>query len=69
MPPSRRCEFESCKKKLDLTAFPCKCTKFYCSLHRISEDHACTYDYVADARRELLKTMSSPVLAAKVAII
>jgi len=69
MPPSRKCEFESCKKKLDLTAFPCKCQKFFCAMHRGSFDHGCTYDYAAEGRKDLLKTMSSPVIAAKVEVI
>lgn len=32
-------------------------------------DHSCTYDYLADGRRELLKAMSSPIITAKVEII
>jgi hypothetical protein len=38
-------------------------------MHRGSFDHGCTYDYAAEGRKDLLKTMSSPVIAAKVEVI
>ncbi len=55
--------------KLGLTALKCKCGKHYCSQHRYETEHGCTYDYQEAAKKELLKTMSSPVVAAKVAMI
>ena len=39
------CEFEGCKKKLKLINFKCKCEKTFCILHRLSEQHSCTYEY------------------------
>lgn len=41
----KRCQHESCKTKLMLADFPCKCKNFYCSQHRYSESHKCTFDY------------------------
>ena len=39
------CEFDGCKRKLKLTDFSCKCEKIFCRLHRLPENHNCTYDY------------------------
>lgn len=59
------CQFPTCKVKLGLTAFPCRCEKFYCEKHRLSEQHVCPYDYKKLQQSELNKFMSSPVVAAK----
>jgi predicted nucleic acid binding AN1-type Zn finger protein len=66
---SRRCCHPDCKKKLTLSDFACKCGKKHCSSHRIPEAHACTYDYKAQQREVLLKTMSTPVVAKKIDIL
>ena len=60
-----RCEKEGCGKRLDLTAFPCKCQKKFCPAHRYAAEHDCSFDYRGSAKEELLKTMSSAVIAAK----
>lgn len=65
-PRPKRCCAEGCKKKLALTDFPCKCGKIHCSTHRASEAHSCSYDYKEAAKKQLLKTMSSAVVAKKV---
>ncbi len=65
----KRCQKEGCKCKLTLTSFPCRCEKYFCNQHRFSGDHACTYDYKKEHTKELNKYLSSPVIAAKVAII
>jgi NAD(P)H-hydrate repair Nnr-like enzyme with NAD(P)H-hydrate dehydratase domain len=57
------------KKKLGLLGFECRCKKQFCAAHRAAEEHACEYDFKSDAKKELLKYMSSPVQAAKVAVI
>jgi hypothetical protein len=41
----KRCQHESCKIKIMLADFPCKCSNFYCSQHRYSESHKCSFDY------------------------
>lgn len=64
-----RCAHPDCRKKLGLLGFDCRCQKHFCAVHRAAEAHACTYDYKQDAKKELLKYMSSPILAAKVAVI
>ena len=64
-----RCEHVDCKKKLGLLGFDCKCGHHYCAQHRGAEQHSCTFDYKNEGRKELLKYMSSPVLAAKIAVI
>lgn len=63
--PKARCEFAECKKRLDLTAFPCRCCKTFCPAHRGSFDHACTYDYKNEQVNTLMKTMSTAVVAEK----
>jgi predicted nucleic acid binding AN1-type Zn finger protein len=65
----KRCQCNDCRMKLNLTTYPCRCGKYFCSSHRYSEDHNCTYDFKAHAKKELLKTMSTPIIAGKVGII
>jgi hypothetical protein len=62
-----RCEMDGCKKRLELTAFPCRCKKTFCTAHRTSCDHACTFDYKAEQTTQLLKTMSTAVVGEKLA--
>jgi hypothetical protein len=40
-----RCHVESCRKKLGLTGFKCRCGYSYCGQHRYVESHNCTFDY------------------------
>ncbi|RKO93812.1 hypothetical protein BDK51DRAFT_25117, partial [Blyttiomyces helicus] len=36
----------SCRKKLGAaTSFRCRCSQTFCSIHRYSDRHQCTYDY------------------------
>lgn len=57
-----------CKKKLGLITFPCKCGGEFCSLHRSSEDHTCSFDYHADAKKAL-STMLVKVEAKKIDVL
>ena len=41
--PVSRCAHESCKKKLRLTDWACKCGKVYCDKHRLMDLHACGF--------------------------
>lgn len=41
----KRCGHPDCRRKLMLTDMPCKCGITFCPLHRLSEQHACTFDY------------------------
>jgi AN1-type zinc finger protein 5/6 len=69
MPKSNLCAAEGCKKKLGLLPFTCKCQKDFCAMHRYENEHGCTFDYREDAKKELLKTLSTPIVAAKVEVI
>ena len=61
----KRCMHESCKKILNLTAFPCKCEKTFCSEHRSHYDHSCSFNYTNENKQILLKTYSTPIIASK----
>jgi len=53
----KRCQQESCKVKIMLADFPCKCKQFYCSQHRYSESHGCKYDYMTSGKEILAKQL------------
>ena len=57
--------------KLDLVSqsLICKCEKTYCGLHRAAEAHTCSYNYRQEGKENLLKIMSTVVVARKVDII
>jgi hypothetical protein len=40
-----RCVFESCKRKVGLTGFDCRCGGLFCWEHRYSDKHNCEFDY------------------------
>ena len=42
-PKKRRCAI--CKKKLSILDFGCRCGNLYCSVHRLPEQHNCSFDY------------------------
>jgi hypothetical protein len=69
--PKIICAANECKSKLDLVAqsLVCKCQKSFCAKHRNSTDHACSFDYKMSAKEQLLRYMSSPVLAPKLSLI
>ena len=41
----RRCQQPNCKKKINFTDFKCKCENYYCSIHRLPEQHGCSFDF------------------------
>ena len=53
----KRCQHEACKTKLMLSDFACKCSNFYCSQHRYSESHKCTFDYKSQGVKLLEKQL------------
>ena len=57
-----------CNKKLNLTAFPCRCGGYYCTTHRPDVEHKCTYDYKKDFIQNLSTTMEK-IVAKKVEVI
>jgi len=51
-----------CKKRIGLTGFKCRCGNTFCSLHRYSDKHSCTYDYKTSGRDAIAK--ANPVVKA-----
>lgn len=64
--PKEICYKDGCMKRLSLTAIRCKCQNKFCSEHRHPEDHQCSFDFLKNTQDELLKNMSTPVVAKKV---
>jgi len=57
-PKKNRCH--SCKKKVGLTGFECRCGGLFCSLHRYSDKHDCTFNYKELAQEQIRK--NNPVV-------
>ncbi|NXR07555.1 ZFAN5 protein, partial [Semnornis frantzii] len=53
----------SCRKKIGLTGFDCRCGNLFCAIHRYSDMHACPYDYKAEAAEKIRK--ENPVVVAE----
>lgn len=53
----------SCNKRVGLTGFNCRCGNLFCSLHRYSDKHDCTFDYRSAARDAIAK--ANPVIKAE----
>ncbi|XP_028678763.1 AN1-type zinc finger protein 6 [Erpetoichthys calabaricus] len=54
-PKQRKNRCFLCQKKVGLTGFDCRCGNLFCSIHRYSDTHNCTFDYKADAAEKLRK--------------
>ncbi|KAH6554819.1 hypothetical protein KP509_1Z304500 [Ceratopteris richardii] len=52
----------TCKKRVGLTGFKCRCGNQFCSLHRYHDKHNCPYDYQSAARDAIAK--ANPVIKA-----
>nr|QGP73753.1 Zinc finger A20 and AN1 domain-containing stress-associated protein 5 [Sedum alfredii] len=55
-----RCK--GCRKKVGLTGFRCRCGDLFCSEHRYSDRHECSYDYKAAGKAAIVK--ENPVVKA-----
>jgi len=53
----------SCKKKLGLTGFSCRCGGLFCGIHRYSDKHECNFDYKAMGEKEISE--ANPVIVAQ----
>ncbi|CAM6014015.1 unnamed protein product, partial [Sphagnum balticum] len=53
----------SCRKRVGLTGFKCRCGITFCALHRYSDKHSCTYDYKAAGQEAIAK--ANPVVVAE----
>ncbi|CAN4094880.1 unnamed protein product [Withania somnifera] len=60
-----RCSGAGCLKKVGWMQFRCRCGEVFCSEHRYSDRHDCTYDYKA-AGREAIARENPVVKAAKI---
>lgn len=52
---SKRCNHNSCKKKLKLTDYACRCRKRFCQRHRLPEMHTCKVDYKTLNQADFIK--------------
>jgi len=57
-PDTTRCF--SCNKKVGLLGFKCRCDYVFCSMHRYSDKHECSFDYKSMAKAALTK--ANPVI-------
>lgn len=52
----------SCRKRVGLTGFRCRCGEMFCCAHRYSDRHDCSYDYKSAARDAIAR--ENPVVRA-----
>ncbi|WOL16101.1 hypothetical protein Cni_G24883 [Canna indica] len=52
----------SCRKKVGLTGFRCRCGYLFCASHRHSDTHDCSFDYKAAGREQIAK--ANPLIRA-----
>jgi len=52
-----------CNKKVGLTGFECRCGGLFCSTHRYSDKHDCTFDYREHGAAEIRR--NNPVVMGK----
>ncbi|XP_074116028.1 AN1-type zinc finger protein 6-like [Cotesia typhae] len=50
----------TCRKKIGLTGFDCRCGEVFCALHRYSDMHACSFDYKKMAAEDIRR--KNPVI-------
>ncbi|KAH7331403.1 hypothetical protein KP509_20G031400 [Ceratopteris richardii] len=53
----------TCRKRVGLASFKCRCGNQFCALHRYHDKHNCPYDYRAAARDAIAK--ANPVIKAE----
>jgi len=53
----------TCRKRVGLTGFNCRCGNMFCASHRYSDKHDCTFDYQTAARDAIAK--ANPVVKAQ----
>lgn len=51
-----------CRKRVGLTGFNCRCGSIFCSIHRYSDKHECTFDYRSAGQEAIAK--ANPVVKA-----
>ncbi|KAK1574349.1 hypothetical protein QYE76_000005 [Lolium multiflorum] len=63
-PATNRCA--TCRKKVGMLGFRCRCEGTFCSVHRYSDKHDCGFDYKTAAREKIAKN-NPMVVADKIA--
>ncbi|KAM9474766.1 AN1-type zinc finger protein 5 isoform 1-T3 [Clarias gariepinus] len=53
----------TCRKKVGLTGFDCRCGNLFCAVHRYSDKHDCPYDYRGAAAAQIRK--ENPIVVAE----
>ncbi|KVH94736.1 zinc finger A20 and AN1 domain-containing stress-associated protein 4 [Cynara cardunculus var. scolymus] len=53
----------TCRKRVGLTGFNCRCGNLFCSAHRYSDKHECPFDYRSAGRDAIAK--ANPVVKAE----
>lgn len=53
----------TCKKRVGLTGFTCRCGNLFCGMHRYSDKHDCPFDYRTAAQDAIAK--ANPVIKAE----
>lgn len=56
--PRNRCG--SCKRRVGLTGFTCRCGMMFCGIHRYPEKHDCTFDFKTIGKEAIAK--ANPVI-------
>ncbi|XAR70392.1 hypothetical protein NMG60_11027236 [Bertholletia excelsa] len=59
-PPANRCA--SCRKKVGVLGFKCRCGATFCGEHRYPEKHECSFDFKGTGRDAIAK--ANPVVKA-----
>ncbi|KAM7526787.1 hypothetical protein LguiA_016689 [Lonicera macranthoides] len=53
----------TCRRRVGLTGFKCRCGPMFCGTHRYPEQHGCTFDFKALGKEEIAK--ANPVVKAE----
>ncbi|KAL6506027.1 Zinc finger A20 and AN1 domain-containing stress-associated protein 8 [Orobanche hederae] len=53
----------TCRKRVGLTGFSCRCGNLFCSTHRYSDKHDCQFDYRAAGQDAIAK--ANPIVKAE----
>ncbi|XP_048527975.1 uncharacterized protein LOC125507440 [Triticum urartu] len=61
-PPVAANQCATCRKKVGLLGFRCRCEGTFCSVHRYSEKHDCGFDYKTAGQEQIAK--HNPVVVA-----
>ena len=56
---SEKSRCTQCRKKLGLMEYTCKCKKQFCISHLQPQEHACTFNYKAEADAVLKKQLDA----------